>query len=184
VDESGRTAEPGLYVLAAVVVHAEQAEDVREVLRSGRRHQHRPFHWRMEEHDDQEAMAKLVGTIDLVSVVAVATPVDKHRTERARRLCMTQLLWELLRRNVTDVLFESRRPAQDREDQAHILHATQAQHLEPGLVYAFDHARNEPLLWLPDLVAGAVNRARFDAHDCCLQLLGPGVRVLEVGDSR
>ena len=37
VDESARAAAPGLYLLAAVVVSAEQAEDVRHVLRDGLR---------------------------------------------------------------------------------------------------------------------------------------------------
>lgn len=120
-------AEPGLYVLAAVVVHPDQAEDVRETLRAGVRHLSRPFHWRLEEHTDQESLAKTVGALDLVSVVAIATPVDKHRPERLRKLCL--------------------------------------------------------LLWLPDLVAGAVNRARFDELDCCLQPLGGGVTILEVGDA-
>lgn len=110
IDESGRVATPGLYVLAAVVVRVEQAESVREVLRAQVRHPGRPFHFRLEEHTDQERLAKTVGALDLVSVVAVATPVDKHRPERARKLCLTQLLWELQRRSIRDVLFESRRP--------------------------------------------------------------------------
>ena len=104
IDESGRAAEPGLYVLAAVVVHPDEAEDVRETLRAGVRHPGRPFHWRLEEHRDQESLARTVGVLDVVSVVAIATPVDKHRPERARKLCLVQLLWELQRRNVTDVL--------------------------------------------------------------------------------
>ena len=183
IDESGRVATPGLYVLAAVVVRVEQAESVHEVLRAQVRHPGRPFHFRLEEHTDQERLAKTVGALDLVSVVAVATPVDKHRPERARKLCLTQLLWELQRRSIRDVLFESRRPAQDKEDRKLIAAAVRSQHLEPGLVFGFGHPDVEPLLWLPDLVAGAVNRSRFDAVHCCLALLGPGVTVLEVGDA-
>jgi hypothetical protein len=44
VDESVRVAAPGLYVLTGVVVRSEQAEPVRDVLRSELRHQRRPFH--------------------------------------------------------------------------------------------------------------------------------------------
>lgn len=183
IDESGRVAEPGLYVLAAVVVRPDHADDVRATLRAGVRHASRPFHWRLEEHADQESLAKTVGALGLVSVVAIATPVDKHRPERARKLCLVQLLWELQRRNVTDVLFESRRSAQDQEDKKLIAAAIRSQQLEPGLAYGFGYPSSEPLLWLPDLVAGAVNRARFDELDCCLQLLGGGVTILEVGDA-
>lgn len=94
-----------------------------------------------------------------------------------------QLLWELQRRNVTDVLFESRRSAQDPEDKKLIAAAIRSQQLEPGLVYGFGYPSSDPLLWLPDLVAGAVSRARFDKLDCCLQLLGGGVTMLEVGNA-
>jgi len=183
VDESARNAEPGLYVLAGVVVDRDQADDVRAVLRSGLRHQRRRFHWREEEHTDQESMAKLVGSLDLMAVVVVATPVDPRRPERARRLCLTRLLWELEHRNARDVLLESRGPAQDRDDRRHIGNAQRAQQLEPGLVFGFGNPLAEPLLWLPDLLAGAVNRDRSEELDCCLELLGPGVTVIDVGDS-
>jgi len=182
IDESGRNAAPGLYVLAGVVVLADQEDEVRAVLRSGLRHKRRRFHWREEEHTDQETMAKLVGELRLASLVAVATPVDPKRPERARRLCLTRLLWELEHRNVRNVLLESRGDAQDRDDRRHIGNAQRAQHLEPGLAFIFGNPKVEPLLWLPDLVAGAVNRARADELDCCLQLLGQDVTVLEVGD--
>ena len=182
IDESGRNAAPGLYVLAGVVVRADQRDEVRAVLRSGLRHKRHRFHWREEEHTDQEAMAKLVGALRLASVVAVAAPVDAKRPERARRLCLTRLLWELEHRNVRDVLLESRGGVQDRQDRQHIANAQRARHLHTGLAFAFGDPKAGPLLWLPDLVAGAVSRARFDHLDCCLQLLGQDVTILDAGD--
>ena len=79
VDESVPVAAHGLYVLAGVVVRPEQAEPVRDVLRSELRHQRRPFHWRLEERTDRESMAKRIGALNLFAVVAVASPVDAHR---------------------------------------------------------------------------------------------------------
>lgn len=181
VDESARVAAPGLYVLAAVGVLEDQVQEVVAVLRSGLRHRRRRFHWREEEHADQEAMAKLFGSLGLLSVVAVATPVDKARPERARRRCLTRLLWELEQRDVRDVLFESRGDAQDLLDRKHIANTQRSQHLEPDLAFAFGDPRLEPLLWLPDLVAGAVNRDRSEHLGCCLQLLGQGITVIDVG---
>ena len=43
VDESGQKADPGLYVLAGVIVQLEQADEVGTVLRSGLRHKPRRF---------------------------------------------------------------------------------------------------------------------------------------------
>lgn len=108
VDESVREAAPGLYVLASVAVPGDQADDVRSALRSGLRHRRPRFHWRDEQDADRQAMAKVASGLRLPSLVAVATPIDPHRSERARRLCLTQLLWELEQRDVLDVVFESR----------------------------------------------------------------------------
>lgn len=180
VDESVRVAAPGLYVLAGVVVRPGQAEPVRDVLRRELRHQRRPFHWRLEERTDRESMAKRVGALDLSAVVAVASPVDAHRPERARRFCLTRMLWELEQRQVLDVLLESRTHL-DSEDRAHILGAQKAGHLTRELRYAFERPNLEPLLWLPDLVAGAVSYSRAGLDQQCLEHLQHIVTVVDVG---
>lgn len=144
-----------LYVLAAVVVRDDQAESVREQLRAGLRHWRPRFHWRDEEQHDREAMAKLVDALDLLSLVAVCTPMDQHRPERARRCCLTHLLWELEQREVFAVLLESR-VHRDRDDQMHIANARRARQLGTALRFAFGAPLQEPRLWLPDLVAVAV----------------------------
>ncbi len=108
VDESLRVAAHGLYVLAGVVVRREQAEPLRDVLRSELRHQRQAMYRRLEESTDRESMAKRIGALDLFAVVAVASPVDAHRPERARRFCLARMLRELEQRQVLDVLLESR----------------------------------------------------------------------------
>jgi len=92
------------------------------------------------------------------------------------------LLWDLEHRNARDVLFESRGNTQDRDARRHIAHAQRAQHLEPSLTFGFGDPPVEPLLWLPDLVAGAVNRSLSDELGCCLQLLGTGVTLIDAGE--
>ena len=178
LDESGHVGPPGLYVVAAVGVSLHEHDRVRLALRAALRHRRTRFHWRDEEHADQEVMARCVGELELVAVVAVATPVQPRRRERARRKCLTQLLWELQQRNVNDVLFESRRDHLDRSDQHHIGNEIRAGVLDRDLRYGFALPSEEPLLWLPDLVAGAVNRAMTEQRSCCLDLLGPHLTVL------
>jgi hypothetical protein len=180
IDESVRVADPGLYVLASVVVPSEGAEDVRHALRDALRPRRRRFHWRDEEDGDRQAMAKLAAELQLASVVAVSTPMDRRRPERARRVCMTRLLWELGERGVHDMLFESRQH-RDRDDRSHILSAQKAGHAHQALRYAFAGALEEPLLWLPDLVAGAVAYARADVDVQYLETLGAQVVVVEAG---
>jgi hypothetical protein len=180
IDESVREGAPGLYVLASVAVPEERADDVRAVLRAGLRHRRPRFHWRDEQDSDRQAMAKVAGELQLQSLVAVSTPMDHKRPERARRACLTRLLWELEQRAVRDVLFESRQN-RDRDDRAHIVRAQKAGHCSSTLAYGFEMPLQEPLLWLPDLVAGAVAYARVGRGEQCLALLGDGVTVVDAG---
>lgn len=180
IDESVREGAPGLYVLASVAVPDEQADDVRAALRSGLRHRRPRFHWRDEQDSDRQAMAKVAGDLALSSLAAVSTPMDPKRPERARRVCLTRLLWELEQRAVLNVVFESRQN-RDRDDRAHILRAQKAGHCSRELRYGFALPLQEPLLWLPDLVAGAVAYARVGRGEQCLALLGEGVTVIDAG---
>jgi hypothetical protein len=180
IDESVREAAPGLYVLASVAVPADQADDVRAALRSGLRHRRPRFHWRDEEDGDRQAMAKVARELQLPALVAVSTPMDPKRPERARRVCLTRLLWELEQRGLLDVLFESRQN-RDRDDRAHIVRAQKAGHCSRSLTYGFELPLQEPLLWLPDLVAGAVAYARVGRGEECLALLGESVTVVDAG---
>jgi hypothetical protein len=180
IDESVREAAPGLYVLASVAVPPDRADDVRAALRSGLRHRRPRFHWRDEEDSDRQAMAKTAGELQLASLVAVSTPMDPKRPERARRVCLTRLLWELEQRDVFDVVFESRQN-RDRDDRAHIVRAQKAGHCSRSLRYDFALPLQEPLLWLPDLVAGAVAYAHVGRGEQCLTLLGENVTVVDAG---
>jgi len=126
-------------------------------------------------------MAKTVSELQLRSLVAVSTPMDPRRPERARRRCLTRLLWELEQQAVLDILFESRQN-RDRDDRAHIIRSQTAGHCSRSLTYDFQLPLQEPLLWLPDLVAGAVAYARAGRGQHCLALLGDTVTIVQAGD--
>jgi len=182
IDESTHVEPPGLYVLAAVVVPVRDEDRTRDVLLRNVRPGQKRFHWREEDSQTRDRMATAVGGLDLATVMAVSTPIDHRRSERARRACLTQLLWELEQRDVGHVLFESRHD-RNRHDRAHILAMQKARHLAQPLRYDFGGPLQEPLLWLPDLVAGAVNFARGGREEHCLAALGPGVVIVDVGAS-
>lgn len=63
------------------------------------------------------------------------------------------------------------------------MQAQRAGHVTAALRYSFALPLQEPLLWLPDLVAGAVAYARAGRGEECLSLLGEGVTVVEAGDA-
>lgn len=180
IDESLREAVSGLYVLASVTVPGERAEGVRGVLRAGLRNRRPRFHWTDEQSADREAMTKVVSDLALPGLVVVASPMDPRRSERARRVCLTRLLWELGQRGVHEVVLESRQGL-DGDDRVHIVRVQRAGYLAAGLRYTFGRPLQEPLLWLPDLVAGAVayDRTGVDLH--YLQMLSSAVTIVDAG---
>ena len=99
IDESvrvGDPAAPGWYVLAAVMVPEERADDVRHTLRGELPPGKLRAHWRDSNDPHRRKFIAGLAGFGLEAVVAVSTPIDRRRQERARRLCLRRLLWQLV----------------------------------------------------------------------------------------
>jgi len=178
VDESVRENAPGLYVLAAVVVDVDQAEALRAGLQAALLPGEQRLHWHDEGAEARARLANVCGSPNLLAVVAVSTPMQRTRQERARALCLTGLLWELAGRDVPEVVLESRRQ-RDRHDRSTIGAAKQARAAHPALHFEHRGPLQEPLLWLSDVVAGAVALDRL-GQGAYLEALGGSISVVEV----
>lgn len=179
LDESLRVAAPGLYVFAAAVVPEPAEADARDKLREIAGKSAR-LHWRAESAPRRSAtVAAVAGLDDVEHLVAVCTPMDPRRQEGSRRHALTRLLWELEQRKVHDVVLETRMQ-RDQQDRVHIAAQQRAHHLTPQLTYRFGQPVQEPLLWLPDIVAGAVAYARAGEEPAYLYTLGAAVVVVDV----
>jgi hypothetical protein len=161
VDESMRVpaaGAPGRYILAAAVLHADDVETTRDAVRwlSGK---HRRFHWRDSSPVARDKAVGVVAELSAVHLVVVGTPLDRRRQERGRRLCLARLLYELESADVSMVSLEARTESLNVKDLSAV-GAWRAQNII-GHTLAVNHAypRIEPLLWLPDIVAGAVAAA-------------------------
>jgi len=97
VDESLRLDGEGRYVLAAVLVPDARADEIRTTLRRGERR----FHWHTARGSERVAA---VAELGLEIVVATTGAFDCEHTERARRRCLRQLLWEFGERSVAEVV--------------------------------------------------------------------------------
>jgi hypothetical protein len=158
VDESVR-ARDGLYVLAAVIVADAQADRHREALRAMLRHGQRRLHWRDESGKRRGLLASTVGLLPHSGTVMIATGVTPRRQERARRKCIERLLAELAGRGVASVVFERRHEELDARDRAMVA-ALRRQHSVPAWLHtSWVPAADDPLLWLPDIAAGAASLA-------------------------
>jgi hypothetical protein len=161
VDESMRLSldDKGAYVLAATVSDPAQADSVRNHLRSLVLPGQSRLHWHDEGDGRRSMIAREVAAHGLVSLVVVGIPVVRAKQERARRLCMQVLLPGLRAIGVHQVWYESRTQGLNQAD-ARMVSALRGKRLLPHAMRV-DPARpiEEPMLWVPDAVAGAVNAA-------------------------
>ncbi|MFI5559065.1 hypothetical protein ACIA2T_07270 [Amycolatopsis japonica] len=151
----------GFYVLAAAVLPITRHAELREVMldvRGGRRSS--KLHWYPMDHQEKLDVVKRVADFDELHVVTVGTPVRPKRQERSRALCLQRLVVELHGAGVDTLVAEARQADLNKRDVDSVRHARL--YLPRGTVFRVEHrfGKDEPLLWIADVVAGAV-RARL-----------------------
>lgn len=176
VDESMRIDE-GLYVLAAVIVPCEYADDHRAALRALLLRKQPRLHWRDERPKRRLEIARAVAVLHPSTVVVIGTRLIPAKQRRARRKCLERLLWHLACRDVPRVVMERRNAEGNRED-LDMVNALRARDALPqGMHVEWVSPLVEELLWLPDVVAGII--ARAEAGDRTLRDLLLGDHLIE-----
>ena len=182
-DESMRTvpgAATAVYILAAAIVAEDRCAGVRDQLRPLVRRGQGQLHWRDEHQARREVIAKTLATVGVDSVVVIGNMIDTRKQERARRLLLGHLLGELDRRQVAALMSESRHAERDRHDLRAVGGFRNQRRVSRRLVVGHARPVQEPLLWVPDAVAGAVGDGRC-GQPRCLRMLTGLVEVLDVG---
>ena len=153
VDESIHT-DAGLYVLASAVADPSTCEPTRDALRdlviSGGR-----LHWRDEAESLRRKITETITGCDLMSMVVVGVNMASGQ-ERARRRCLEHLLCVLDHQGVTQVWLESRTTSLTSKDMHLVTRLRGQRRLSPGLRVDTLQPSVEPMLWVPDAIAGAV----------------------------
>lgn len=182
VDESMRQVDSATmcYFMAAAVLPEKDCEAVRETLRPLARRAPKRIHWHDEEDDAKELIVKTILAVRVESVVVVCAMIDHRKQERARQQVLKHLLYELDRRAVSHALLESRFPERDRFDLKSIGGFRNGGYLTRRLVVAHGKPLQEPLLWVPDAVAGAAGDHRCGAP-LCYEILGDLVEQHDLG---
>lgn len=153
--ESDQTVDPNVYVLAAALIHPNNCEDVRSLMRAihpGRG----KLHWHDESAPERRKIVAAVAELDVLHLVVVRQGMPGGHPERRRRKCLERLLFELEVRQVGHAVFEARQAKQNERDR-HLADQLRARKLLPARL-RIDHAPGpiEPLLWLADVGAGVV----------------------------
>lgn len=162
IDESLRITDDdqGTYILAAVVCDPSCCAPVRQDLSSLLLRGQQRLHWHDESEERRDKMAVKVASVDMAAIVVVGMPVVKAKQERARRLCMEALLPRLDALGVKQVWLESRTSSLNRRDEQMVLALRGKKLITRGLRVEAAYPLEEPMLWLPDIVAGAVGADR------------------------
>jgi len=162
IDESLRITDDdqGSYILASVVCDRSGCAPVRQDLSSLLLGGQRRLHWRDEADGRRDEMAVTVASVDMAAIVVVGMPVAKAKQERARCLCMETLLPRLDALGVEQVWLESRTSSLNRREEQMVLALRGKKLISRGLRIEAAYPLEEPMLWLPDIVAGAVGADR------------------------
>ncbi|MER7830198.1 hypothetical protein [Streptomyces sp. NPDC095602] len=171
----------GFYVLAATIIHPAVADEVRAAIRrlKGPRDTSKA-HWTEMDRRQRREAAELVAAQNGTYVVSIGTPVPKRKQERARSKCLAALIDELHGFGIDHLYIEAREPALNARDIQTVTLARQTV-LPKGTRFRADHAHGstEPLLWISDIVAGAV-RAHHTGDGQYTALLGDTLLYFDV----
>jgi hypothetical protein len=146
---------PGTYLLVASVVEEGDRQAVSDALRAARLPGQRKVHWHDEQATRRLDLLERIGLLPVRHVVV--RTVDRHAgSERRRRICLTALLLRLAAMDVADVCFEARQRTQDKRDRQLLDALRRGRLVSSSLRMRHVPGPVEPVLWVPDIVAGAV----------------------------
>ena len=149
-----------MYVLAAVVADPLECDVIRDKLKDLRRGRQPRIHWSSEDPRRKSRIVTAVADLDVAAIVAVGTPVEKSKQERARGCCLERLLFEMQQLEVSQVWLEARTESLNRRDRRLVEALRGRRMITSALRVDIGYPLAEPMLWLPDAVAGAVTAAR------------------------
>lgn len=163
----------GYYVMAAACFEPGVCDQAREAvteLRSG--HGVVKAHWTEMTRAYREQAAKALAAVEGIHIVTVGSPVPRRRQERARARCLERLIIELHGFGITSLVIEAREPQLNRRD-IETVKGARYRLLPKGSNFRVDHVLGpaEPLLWIADIVAGAV-RAEQEGDSQYREILG------------
>lgn len=180
--ESNQRLDPHTYLLAAALIDDEHTAEVRAEVRGLLRPGQRKLHWREESAESRARITKAVAALPALHVIVVRTGVPGERSERRRRKCLERLVYELAARDVRHITAEAREAKSNARELAHLTWLVRSRAVRPGMQLDHVPGPGEPLLWIPDTIAGAVTAARTSTLDY-LDLLDGLVDMVTVGSS-
>lgn len=166
VDESFRYRAPdvGTFLFAIVVLDESSELEIRRQLRAALPGRISRFHWRVDSRALRARAIRILADAPAASAVVVQHDVDRAGQERARQHAFWNLVFVARDLGADDLVIESRERSQNDRDQMTMDVISKAGIVGPNFRYAFAPARDEPLLWLADTLAGMTGTRLVDGH--------------------
>ncbi|MCO5997707.1 hypothetical protein [Actinoallomurus rhizosphaericola] len=178
--ESNRKLDPDVYILAASILPPESRAAVREAMLRSRLPGERKVHWYHAAEKRRHLLSDVVASLSALHLVVVRSGIPGEPSERRRRKCLETLLFELASAGVSEVILESRQDRQNKSDRRLIDTLLARKVIAPEVRIRHALGPAEPLLWLPDIVAGAVVAARCGQPEC-FDRISDIVSICEIG---
>jgi hypothetical protein len=157
-DESGsvESADPGVYLMGAVLARPEAANRLREAMNAVRRPPERKVHWHGASPTRRDQLIDVVAGLTLEAVIVVRQGDTGERFERRRRKCFETFVPTLAEMGCTHLTLESRGAHDDALDQTMLRALRSGRRLDSTL--RLDHTPGplDAALWVADVVCGAV----------------------------
>jgi hypothetical protein len=167
-DESGSDSirDPGTALVSVVVVDDAHLGVLADAMAPLRRRGGQKFHWRDAPPSQRLDVTRLLADLPITALVVVlARPGTTERPERRRRLCLNTLLPMLDHRGCVDLIWESRGPADDRQDVKTLNYLRSCGYLSSTLRLEHRIGHHDPTLWAADALCGMVVSSRVGHLD-------------------
>lgn len=150
---------PGMYVLAAALIDQRDQEAARVAVEALRLKGQRKLHWHDEAGPRRKLLTDTIADLPALHLIVVTVAVHA-KSERRRRLCLARLLPELDRHGVHEVYLEARETKQNARDMQILAAMRARKEVCSDLRLYHQPGPQNALLWIPDVVAGAVGAGR------------------------
>lgn len=148
------------YLIGAALIPLTACDEIREQLRSLALPGQIKLHWTDEGESRRRAIVKRLSELAPMTVVVTHLSERVKKNERCRRKCLETLYHDMVDMEVFNLLLEDRSASQNKKDRAHLV-ALQGQGLDKRVRIAHQRGGDEPLLWIADVLLGAINAAEL-----------------------
>lgn len=160
IDESFRWThdDKGVYLLSAVTITSDVEGDVRHRLRACPPGRAKRLHWRDDSRKIRTKGLTVLAdhNLNLTGLTVLTVEVNKGRQEKARQHALWSLVHTMHERDVHELVFEGRQRKQDEKDAKTLADIYRLPRLRSCCRFSVGRPLDEPLLWLPDYLAGAM----------------------------